>query len=163
MLKIGRKGLVHNLEGIDSREIVLEWKVPNLINMTGSVGSGKTYTAIENIKQENAEKRALVVTAVSEQYHGYHGIRTIEKEVFTVNDIKLVDDILQIYPDYKLVVLDHLTLKNVLDFEEFYENVISLTTKYQDVLFLWITQEKLQENNSKYEKAFFGEKSVFFR
>lgn len=158
MIKMGRKGLVYNLEGMDSRKIILEWKVPNLINMTGSVGSGKTYTAIENIKQENAEKRALVVTGASEPYKG---IRTIEKELFTVNDIKLVNDILQIYPDYKLVVLDHLTLKNNSDFEKFYESVISLANKYQDVLFLWITQEKLQVNNLKYEKAFSSEKNAF--
>lgn len=153
MIKMGRKGLVQMCDGMNKKKIILEWEMPNLVNVRGTENSGRTLKALESIQCTNSEKNTLIFTGNTSHYKG---IRTIEKENITVNDIKLVDDILQIYPMYKIVMFDHFVLKNKP--KEFYR----LVKNYQDVLFIWITEESKQIKITEDKKTFSSEENVFF-
>lgn len=157
MIKMGRKGLVQTFGGMNTQKIILEWEMPNLVNVRGTKNSGKTLKALESIQYTNSEKSTLIFT--SNPSH-YKGIRTIEKENITVNDIKLVDDILRIYPTYKIVMFDHFVLKNKP--KEFYRMILRLVKNYQDVLFIWITEESKQITIAEDKKTFSSEENVFF-
>ena len=87
MIKMGRKGLVQTFGGMNTQKIILEWEMPNLVNVRGTKNSGKTLKALESIQYTNSEKSTLIFT--SNPSH-YKGIRTIEKENITLNDVEKI-------------------------------------------------------------------------
>ncbi|MCA6745674.1 hypothetical protein [Enterococcus lactis] len=151
MLKHCRKGFCKVIKGKNSADLIFEWKESNLINVRGKNGSGKTERVMASIDNSRPRSRALVIT--DEKNH-YKGIRTIEKKYLTDNDLKVVDDILNIYPDFNLVVFDE-TIP-VTEIKGFYQSFSNLANKYEEVLFVWITEE-----NSNSKSAFFSEKNAF--
>lgn len=77
-------------------------------------------------------------------------VRTIQKKSITCSDLKILTDILQIFPHYNLVVFD-----NPLESNNFRNELFHFASKYEDVNFMIV------ENEVK-EKVFFDEKNTFF-
>lgn len=149
MLKKGRKGFKY-YEQENGEKILFEWKETNLIRVVG-----KFTNANNNVTDTCRENKSLIVTKNTGKYRG---IRSIEKELVSISDIKMIEDILQIYPDYNLVMFDDTV--NPVNQREFYEALVKLTKKYEDVMFVWVSETKLTE---KSDKAFFSEKNAFLR
>lgn len=136
MLKHCRKGFCKVIKGKNAADLIFEWKESNLINVRGKNGSGKTERVMASIDNSRSRSRALVIT--DEKNH-YKGIRTIEKKYLTNNDLKVVDDILNIYPDFNLVVFDE-TIP-VTEIKGFYQSFSNLANKYEEVLFVWLQKK----------------------
>lgn len=110
--------------------------------------------AVENLKTEidnrNIEKNTLIVTKNKHEYPKM--IRTLEQ----LTDIRIINDILSIYPAYKLVVFDR---PEQLEIPAFELGLKELTKKYCDVTFLVIVQEN---KKNKDRKAILSEENAFF-
>lgn len=132
MLKINRKGLNRIYNQSAQHEIILEWRESNLINMSGYFKEGSIQDVIENIGS-NKSKELMISSACNR----YRGIRTIERKDVTINDLKIVDDILQNYPEYELVVFEE-----TIDEKKLYQSLVNLAKKYENVLFVWTTNLK---------------------
>lgn len=132
MLKINRKGLNRVINRTGQHEVILDWRESNLINMSGYFKEGSIQDVIENIGC-NKNKELVISSACSR----YRGIRTIERKVVTIKDLKLLDDILQNYPEYELVVFEE-----TIDEKKLYQYLVNLAKKYENVLFVWTTNLK---------------------
>lgn len=125
MQNLKKKNLVETINQIVSTEKVLEleWIENNLINLKGAFKNNQVQEIIENINVLNKE------LIISPSKH-YRGIRTLQKQEVTISDLKLIDDILQNYPEYQIVIFDRVKT-NTLSI-----NLINLVKKYENVLFL---------------------------
>ena len=149
MLKKSRKGLKHCIkENGETR--FYEWKEPNLIRVLG-----RFDTTSSDLLETCRNNKSLIVTKDTAKYRG---IRCIEKESVGVHDIKMIEDILEIYPDYSLVVYDE-TLKPVNQCE-FYKALVKITKRFENVIFIWTSKIS---TNKQSEKTFFSDKNVFLR
>lgn len=149
MLKKSRKGFKDSVQE-NEETIYFEWKESNLIRVIG-----KFATMNNNLTDSCRQNKSLIVTKNTMKYRG---IRSIEKEFVCVQDIKMIEDILEIYPDYGLVMFDE-TIHPVNQ-REFYQALVKVTKKFENVIFVWASQTKTTEKNGK---AFFGEKNAFLR
>lgn len=70
----------------------------------------------------------------------------------------MIEDILEIYPDYSLVVYDE-TVKPVNQCE-FYKALVKITKRFENVIFIWTSKIS---TNKQSEKTFFSDKNVFLR
>lgn len=125
MQNLKKRNLVETINQIVSTETVLEleWIENNLINLKGSFKTNQIQEITENLNVLNKE---LIISPSK----NYRGIRTIQKQEVTISDLKLIDDILQNYPDYQIVIFDRIKINNLPT------NLINLVKKYEDVLFL---------------------------
>lgn len=140
VLKENRKDTSKTLIGKENHKVTLQWSEKNLISMRGYVDSEATAYIIENIRFIYLEDQVLAITRNNQSYKG---IRTIDKDSLDREDLKVVDDILLLFPEYSLVVFDDVETEQ--DWSIFYKNIKKLAKKYQNVIFVLIKGENIND------------------
>lgn len=148
MLKMNRKGIKQKIQ-LKDEVAFFEWKEQNLIDVLG-----KSTVFFKDVEEICRQKKALIITNNATRYLG---VRSIEKESISVQDLKMIEDILQIYPNYSFVMFDEST--ELLNRREFYLALVRLSKKFENVIFV-LVQKEIKEDS---KKTFFSEENVFLR
>lgn len=156
MLQIATKGK-REIRGNFAEKNYVHWILNNLIESYGNTGVGKTYLTIREILQKNLEEQILLLKPNYEiniqnlsneelcELSAYpKNTRWFKIKTLQLNDLNIIDDVLEVYKQYKYIIFDELRVdeKNSL---KLLEKIYELSNKYKDVLFLWIGQLPIDE------------------
>ncbi|HDI3019247.1 TPA: hypothetical protein PL519_003491 [Clostridium botulinum] len=156
MLEIATKGK-REIRGNFTEKNYVHWISNNLIESYGNTGAGKTYLTIKEILQKNLEKQVLLLKPdyeidvqnlnneeLSELSAYPKNTRWFKIKTLQLSDLNIINDVLEIYKQYKYVIFDELRIDEKNSFK-LLEKIYELSEKYKDVLFLWSGQLPVNE------------------
>lgn len=115
-------------------------KIRNFIQKVESYDSKNIDILVQEIKDKGIEAQTIIVSS-SSRNHG-DNIRQFNIECLSLNDIYILNDVFSIFTQYKYLIFDNLQIDSQ-DLENVRNNIISLSTKHVEVIFLWLNKKEL--------------------